>query len=241
MATFNRLITFNTAVSDVMGSLGLVPPSDVVASQDKTAIQLRYLANRVGPELINENPWQVLDKEFTIVTDGVTVTYDLPVDFDHFYQDAAWNRTNRMPAVGSLTTQEWAQITARNLGGTTFAWLYIIMNDQITFFDVGTTPQTIVLPYVSRGWVRTAADVLTDQLTANDDTILFDPTLFKAALKLAWQIEKGFDSSAAQIAYNKALSAATGKELPARTLSLSTVQYPYISANNLPFTGYGLP
>jgi hypothetical protein len=241
VATFNRLITFNTAVSDVMGSLGLVPPSDVVTSQDKTAIQMRYLANKVGLELINENSWQVLDKDWTIVTDGVTLTYDLPVDFDHFHQDAAWNRTNRMPAVGSLTNQEWAQITARNLGGTTFAWLYIINNDQLTFFNVGTTPQTIVLPYVSRGWVRTAAGVLTDQLVNSNDVILFDPTLFKAALKLAWQIDKGFDSSAAQKAYDKALSAATGKEVPARTLSLSVEQYPYISANNLPFTGYGTP
>lgn len=241
MANFNRLITFNTAVIDVMGSMGLTVPTDVTASQDKTVVQMRYLANKVGLELVNEGNWQVLDKDWTITTDGVTLTYTLPEDFDHFYQDAAWNRTNRMPVTGSLTNQEWAEITARNLGGTTFAWLYIINNDSLTFFSVGTDPQTIVLPYISRGWVRSATNVLKDNLSANDDYILFDPTLFKAALKLAWQIDKGFDSSAAKLAYDKALSAATGKEAPARTLSLATQQYPYISANNLPFTGYGMP
>lgn len=241
MANFNRLITLNTAVTEVMGSMGLTVPTDVTASLDKTVIQMRYLCNKVGLELINENSWQVLDRDWTITTDGVTLTYDLPEDFDHFYQDAAWNQTNRLPAIGSLTNQEWAQITARNLGGTTFACLYIINNDKLTFFSVGTTPQTIVLPYVSRAWVRTAdGTTYKDNLSANDDVILFDPALFKAALKLAWQIDKGFDSSAAKLAYDSALSAATGKELPSRTLTLGNPSYPFISGLNLPVTGYGI-
>lgn len=239
MATFNRLITLNTAVSELMGSMGLLAPADVTASTDKTVIQMRYLANKVGEELLNENSWQVLDKDWTITTDGVTLTYDLPADWDHFYQDASWNQTTRMPTVGSLTNQEWAQLKARNLGGTTFAMLYIIQNDQLTFYSVGDTPQTIVLPYVSRGWVRSALGVLKDNLAANDDVILYDPALFKAALKRAWQMDKGFDSTAAQLAYKDALNAAISKELPARTLTLATPQYPYISINNLPITGYG--
>jgi len=241
MANFTRLINFDTAVSDVMGSLGLTVPADTTASQDKTVVQMRYLANRVGLELINEGSWQILDKDWTITTDGVTLTYDLPEDFDHFYQDAAWNTTNRLPAIGSLTSQEWAQINARNLGGTTFACLYIIENDQLKFFSVGDTPQTIVLPYVSRGWVRTATGTLKDNLSANDDIILFDPTVFRAGLKLAWQKEKGFDYTAAKADYDRALTAATGKEAPARTLTLNTPQYPYLSINNLPITGYGVP
>jgi hypothetical protein len=240
VANFNRLITFNTAVTEVMGSMGIAVPNDVTASQDKTVIQMRYLANKVGLELINENSWQILNKDMTIVTDGVTLTYPLPSDWDHFFQDAAWNTTNRLPAIGSMTNQEWAQLKARNLGGTTFACIYIVQNDQITFYSVGTTPQTIVLPYISRGWVRAADGTLKDNLQNNDDTILFDPTLFKAALKLAWQIDKGFDSSAAKLAYDNALNAAAGKEVPERTLSLATRQYPYISQMNLPYTGYGV-
>jgi len=239
VADFNRLITLSTAVSEVMGSMGLLPPIDTTASLDKTVIQMRYLANKVGLELMNENSWQVLNKNFTIVTDGVTKTYDLPVDFDHFFQDAAWNQTNRLPAIGSLTNQEWAQITARNLGGTTFAYLYIVQNDQLTFFSVGTEPQTLVLPYISRGWVRSAAGTLKDNLSVNDDVILYDPALFKAALKRAWLMDKGFDSTAANIAYKDALDAATGKEAPSRTLTLRAMQYPYLSVVNLPFTGYG--
>jgi hypothetical protein len=240
MANFNRLITLNTAVSDVMGELGLLAPQDVTASTDKNVIQMRFLANRVGLQLINEASWQILDKDWTITTDGVTLDYPLPEDFDHFYQDASWNTTNRLPAIGSLTAQEWAQIQARNLGGTTFACLYIIRNDVLTFFSVGDTPQTIVLPYVSRGWVRAATGALKDNLDANDDAILFDPTVFRAGLKLAWQMEKGFDSTAAKLAYDAALSAATGKEAPARTLSLGSPSYPFISGLNLPVTGYGI-
>lgn len=239
MATFNRLITLNTAVTELMGSMGLPIPTDVTSSVDKTVIQMRYLVNRVGEELMNENEWQILDKEMVIVTDGVTLTYPLPDDFGRFYDDAAWNQTTRLPALGALTQQEWAQIKARNLGGTTFAMLYTIQNDTLTFYSVGTTPQTLVFPYVSRGWVRSAAGVLQDRALLNDDVILYDPTLFKAVLKRAWLMDKGFDSTAADLAYRTALAAAIGKEAPARTLSLRTTGYPYLSIDNAPITGYG--
>ena len=239
MADFNRRITLSTAITDFMGSMGLVVPVDVTASLDKTVIQLRYIVNKVGPELINEYGWQMLDRDFTVVTDGVTLSYPLPADFDRFYQDAAWNRTTRMPAMGSLTPEEWAQVQARNLGGTTFAVLYVIQGDKLVFYSVGTTPQTIVLPYISRAWVRSATGVLKDNLVANDDVILFDPALFRAALKLGWQLEKGFDTALSKLAYDAALSAATGKDTPARTLSLAASSYPFISDINLPVTGYG--
>jgi hypothetical protein len=113
------------------------------------------------------------------------------------------------------------------------------MNDILTFYSVGTTPQTLVFPYSSRGWARSAAGVLQDRASANDDVILYDPVLFKTALKRAWLMDKGFDSTAADLQYKDALRAAIGKEAPSRTLSLREAPYPYLSALNLPVTGYG--
>lgn len=237
MANFNRLITLNSVVGDVMGQLGLIPPITLVDSQDRTAIQMWALANQAGEKLLNEGTWQVLSKEMTIVTDGVTVAYPLPEDFDHFVQDAAWNRTTRLPAVGSLTEGEWQQLKARNLGGTTFAMLFQVVNDTVEFYSVGTTPQTIVLPYMGRGWARSAQGALKDKLDANDDVILYDPSLFKAALKFEFMVAKGFDAQAAFQAYTRCLQAAQAKEAPARTLTLTTRGYPFLSEVNLPHFG----
>ena len=237
MSNFNRLITLNSVVGDVMGQLGLVPPLTVVDSQDRTAIQMWALANQAGEKLLNEGTWQMLTKEMTIVTDGVTVSYPLPEDFDNFAQDASWNRTTRLPALGGLTEVEWQQLKARNLGGTTFAMLYQVVNDTVEFYDVGTTVQTIVLPYMGRGWARSAQNDLKDRLTANDDVILYDPSLFKAALKFEFMVAKGFDAQAAFQAYRSCLAAAQAKQAPARTLTLSRNDYPYISEVNLPYFG----
>jgi hypothetical protein len=223
-----------------MGPLGLAVPLSVTDSLDKTALQMWALANKVGEELMNAEDWQVLSKDMIITTDGVTKIYPLPEDFDHFIQDSSWNQTTRLPMLGSLSEPEWQQLKARNLGGTTFAMLFRVTNDNLELYDPGSSPQTLVLPYMGRGWVRNAANELKDVLEFNDDRILFDPALFKAALKLAFMIAKGFDAMAAKFEYDKALAAAAGKQAPARTLSLGQPHYPYLGENNLPYTGYGI-
>lgn len=238
---FTRRITGQAAVSEVMRDIGLQPPPSISSSLDKSAIQFWSQATKTGQQLLDKHDWQVLEKEFTITTDGVTLEYALPADFDHFFQDSSWNRTSRLPMLGSLTQQEWQLLQARNLGGTTVAMMYQISEDKVVFYSVGTAAQTLVLPYISRAWVVQADNTTyRDNLANDDDVIRFDPQLFKAALKLQWRSSKGFDTSAALLEYNDCLSAAKAKDSPARTLSLDRrPTYPLIGVLNIPDTSYG--
>lgn len=238
--SFARYQTLATLVSSTLASLGLAAPTTIVGSSDRTAEQMVSLANDLGQFLLNEGDWQMLDEDLTITTVIGDATYPLPADFNGFVQDAQWNRTTRLPAIGSLTEQEWQMLKARQLAGTTFTMLFRVVDDEVEFYDTPSTVQTIVLPYKSRGWVRSAANVRKDSATANDDVILYDPLMFRLGLRLFWMESKQFDTTTAKAAFKSALDAAKSKDKPARTLTLnSNASYPYLGVINIPDTNYG--
>lgn len=243
MADFERTITGSQAVRDVMSIMGLTAPASVADSQNPTAKQLWILATQVGQQLLDEidEGWQFTSKEFTIVTSPGVPNYAIPDDWNGFIQDSQWNQTTRLPAIGSLREYEWQMLKARQLAGTTFTMLFRVQNGEVVFYEAPSTVQTIVLPYVTRGWVQTAMGVSRDNLQANDDIILYDPQLFKAGLKLAWMAEKKFDTTRQQAIYDDLLDKARGKDTPGRTLSIDRRAggFPYLGVLNIPDTGYG--
>lgn len=239
---FNRRVTGGAAVRDVMRSIGLTPPPTIYDSQDKTALQMWQLATEMGQQLIDTFDWQALSAEFSITTDGVTLDYALPADFNNFISDSEWNRTTRLPMIGSLQQFEWQMLQARSLGGTTVALMYIIDDEQVRFYSVGTTPQTLVLPYTTRGWVRMAdGTTYRDNLSKDDDVILYDPQLFKAAIKLAWFSSRGFDTAGVSAEFERCLSAAKSKDAPGRALTLNrrATNSNLLGVLNVPDTAYG--
>lgn len=132
-------------------------------------------------------------------------------------------------------------LKARNLAGTTMTILFRLNDSgQVEFPEAVAAGQTIVMPYVSRGWVQTTDPAFTDNVTQNADIILYDSQLFKAALRLAWYDAKQFNTDSLVITYNRTLSAAKRRDSPARTLSLAHRSgYPYLGSLNIPDTGYG--
>ena len=79
-----------------------------------------------------------------------------------------------------------------------------------------------------------------DTTSADGDIYLFDRRLMVAALKLAYQEEKGFDTTAALGRYQAALDAAKAADGAAPRLSFSPrPQFKLIDGSNVPDTGYG--
>lgn len=223
-----------------MKSMGLPAPASVSSSLDPTAVQLWALASEVGQQLLTDYIWQFLDAEFTITTVIGTPNYALPADWGGFTPDASWNRTTRMPLSGQILDHEWQAMKAISSVGTLFSVLYRIENNEVVFYNSPTAVQTIIMPYTSRGWVKTIAGTRRDNLTADDDTVLYDSQLFKERLKLKWREEKGFDTTRQQEIADDCLESAQGMDSPGRTLSLvprSGIQY--LSIFNIPNTGIG--
>lgn len=240
MSGFTRRITGAQAVKNCLSSLGISFGGIVNESSDPNVVLMWFLATRAGQKLLGEHDWQFLDKDYTITTVPGDSTYPLPTDFDKFKSDASWNRTTRLPAIGSLTEPEWQMLKARQLEGTTFTMLFRIADDFVEFYDTPSVAQTIVLPYSSRGWVLQADASKSDNLEEEADVVLYDRQLFESALRLEWDTEKKFDTTASTATYNAMLNRAIGKDAPSRTLTLNqSGSYPYLGTINIPDTGYG--
>jgi hypothetical protein len=242
MATsFARRETALVAITNAMGELGLEEPEFVVNNPDKTTAQFLKIANRVGKQLVGgEYKWQILSRELTITTVVSQANYALPEDFNGFEPDASWNRSTRLPVIGSLSEQEWQMLQARLLAGSTFTMLYRLEDDEIVFYEAPNSVQTIVMPYTSRGWVENVGGDRQDQILADTDIILFDPQLFNAALRKGWYEAKQFNTAKIEKEYKRVEASAKANDSPGRTLSLRKGSgFPFLGPINVPDTNFG--
>lgn len=240
MAQYQRTLTVQDTVSRVLGALGLPAPTSVFDSSDGTVIQMRTLLNDAGEELLTEHEWQILSREHQITTVPGQVEYDLPADFDRYITSSQWNYSTRLPMLGSVTTQQWQELKARQLGGLTISLIFQVDQGKLVLYSSPSEAQNIVLPYLSRAWVQDATGTLRDNATQNSDVILYDPALFRAKLQLDWMTNKGFDTTAINKKYNDLLTAAKNKDTPAQPLTLVPGgAVPLLGLANMPETGYG--
>lgn len=242
MADISRQLSGYEIVKRVLATLGLGVPNSVASSSDTMTVQIWALLTECGQNLLGEYEWQWLQKTHTINTVPGTLIYPVPGDLDRFLNMSAWNKTSMLPLGGPLSGQSWSFLQARQLGGSTLQLQFTIRGDELIFYSVPATPQVLAIEYQSRGWVRDATNPATfkDFMEGDGDVCLYDPQLIISYLKYKWREAKGFETSALERAYLKALAAAQAKDSPGVDLPISTRQSSgLIGGLNLPVTGYG--
>ena len=241
MAT-SRHITAKTIVTRVMNSIALTPPASIAGSTQSIPKQMFALLSEVGQELMADFDWQIKTKVQSIALQAPTLEYDVPSDLMNYIDGTGWNFTTRLPMIGPLNEQQWQEIQARQLGGTTFATMFQVVGDKISFYFAPDTLQDCKISYSSRGWVQDADDatVYKDMVEKDGDIVLYDPAMIVAALELAWKKKKGFPTVDEELRYRKLLNLAKYNDAPRNTLSTCGRQgYPYLGFVNIPDTNYG--
>lgn len=213
-------------------------------STDANILLLTSLLTTAGKEIIREHQWSQSLNLRTFSTVAGTSVYDLPADYLRMVDQTGWNRTTTFPMGGPLTHQQWEYITSRGANITT-RLLFRFRNRKLEFVNGTSTPgsQTVAYWYMSSYWVQATGETSGNKAkpTAYDDTILFDSHLMNLALKLKFKREKGFDSTAVQQDYDRALSAEMRNDTPAPVLSLNGPTSPerLIDSLSVPDTGFG--
>ncbi len=246
MAT-SPFITAGTAIRRALGVMGLPAIADVPArlSTDATARQMWALLLECGQELYGEHEWRMLKRTQTINTSTPSIAPDkfaLPDDWKRYIDETGWNNSARLPLLGPISDQQWRMLKARGLGASTLQVQYTLEDNYLVLYAPPPTAQTLQIDYLSRGWVQDAvtSTLRKDAPTADADIVLYDPRLIVSMLKFKWRSAKGFDTTAAQIEYNKALDNAKYDDQPKKDLDLSgQSSYPYLGVNNISDTGYG--
>ena len=250
-----RYDTASDIINQAAVECGLNPVTDVFASTDAAFVQLRYLLNTCGRNMVEMFEWEILRREETFTTQASdTGKYPLPADFAYMIDQTGWERRENVPLGGPLSAQQWAYLLGRDLVNYTIYASFRIAENEFWLFPNqeggGSVPAGLEISYeyISRNWVQGSGAQQTgignaDQVTQNDDLVLFKPVMMTQYLRAKFLAAKGFDSTKAEQEFRLAWEAATGhnKGNPVLSLGGNRAGIHYLDYYNIPNTNYGGP
>jgi len=165
--------------------------------------------------------------------------YTLPPDFERITDRTQWDKTKHWEALGPEDAQQWQWLKSGYIStGPRIRWR--ILDNQFQVWPPMNTNEYLGWEYRSKGWVRSAAGVVKNSFTADDDTAILDDRIIVLGTKLKYWSIKGFDTTTLMQEYQRYLSIAKAGDKGSPNLSFAP--YPskvLIGYANIPDTGYG--
>ena len=204
--------------------IGIVAPNAAVTSTNTQIIQLLALSKQEGVAQVRRYDWEVLQKEATFTTLAAQLQgtiASLAPGLKFIVNDTIWNRSQRLPVLGSKSPHEWQQMIAMNL--TTPFSQYRVKADALYFYPVPPAGQTCAFEYMSKNWVSTSVGGTSDSWTNDADTPFLDDQLLIDGLVWRWKAAKGIDYSEDFATYERGIMDAMSRDASKPLLSLGGV------------------
>lgn len=219
-------------------ALATAAVSNVYTNTDGVVVQLRALLEALGQDLAALRPWTHLQQEHTLSTEAGTPSYALPSGYVGMVPQTHWNRSTDLPLVGPANPQTWQEAASSGAIANT-NYLYRVKGNRLFLDPTPSAVESLAFEYASAYWVVPSGETAptAEAPSADTDTLWFDRRLLVAGLKLRWLEAKGFDTTAAQRAYDAALSAAMGNDGAHSVLSLAPPES--MRGPRLPETNWG--
>jgi hypothetical protein len=165
--------------------------------------------------------------------------YDLPSDYETITDNTHWDKTKHWQMLGPVDAQQWQWLKSGYIStGPRVRWR--ILGNTFQIWPPYNTQEYLGFEYRSRGWARSAANVVKNSFTADTDTTVLDNTVMVLLTKLKYFQIKSFDTTALQQDYNRYLSVAKANDKGSATLSFAPAPSAVlIGWANIPDTGYG--
>jgi hypothetical protein len=232
----------NIVIRDAAVELGLpwADGTSVYTSSDVNLRQLLAFANAEGQELTREYNWSALQLRLTVNLLPAVTMYALPADFLRAVPVTLWGKSTWMPGYGGPTPSQWEDI--RNWQpASTLRIIFRIQGETLELMSPPAAPSDITLVYQTGWWAAApGAAPSSEELAAETEEAVFDRRLMVAGVKVRYLEARGFDSTAARLDYNRALSRAMGADGVAPVLTVGgTASVMPPTWRNLPPTGWG--
>lgn len=181
-------------VQQVAARLAIASPNAVVTATDPQILQLLAFCNEEGQALVARHEWTALQNEATFTTlaaqlQGLVETFAPGYKF--ILNETIWNRTTRLPILGSKSPQEWQRAVSMNF--TSPYSQYRVKGGSVYFFPIPTAGHTCAFEYSTRNWVNKAAGGTASLWSADGDTCVFDDDIMMKGTLWRWKAEKGLD------------------------------------------------
>lgn len=206
-------MTMLSSVQAFCKRTGLPSPATAAGTTDKQVAQVLAVFNEAGKDLAQRHTWQAMTHEATHTSLAAasqgTIASIATNGYDFIIDNTFWDRTQRIPICGPLSSEEWQAIQAQPETGPRY--YYRLRGGLLLITPTPPAGSTFAFEYKSKNWVL-AVDGTTykDECTVDTDTLLLPDNLFIMALRWAWKKEKGLEYAEdfrmyeAQVEYQKA-------------------------------------
>lgn len=212
-----------TLIQDVFMEVGIAQtkPNAVITSTDGNVLQLLALANTTGEALMKRYQWQELTVETTFTATGTiaqgSISAVLGADYDRMVPQTFWDRSQRIPIDGPVTTQQFQADRSNLVAGPPY--YFFIFGNQVyigpTALNAGDTCSAF---YISKNWCASATGTGQTAFAADDDVTLIPERLFRLDLIWRWKRAKGLSYGEDLATAEEQIETAIGGNKPARVL-----------------------
>lgn len=231
-----------TCIQRAASRVRLSVPTAVATSTDPQVLQLLACANEDGQELAQRHRWQALTREATHTTLAAELQGTLESitgaanGFNYILTETMWDRTNDRPLI-PISSEGWQRDKANALTGT-YSQRYRFRGDSLYAMPAPDAGDTWAFEYLSKYWVRNAADSARSDYFSNDsDVSLLNENIITMGVIWRFKQIKGFDFGPDQQKYEALVADAIARDLPSPRLNMSEpwrIRYPLDSRYNLP-------
>lgn len=191
---------------DVLDLVGWDSLTSVSSSTDKTARQIRALANQELENLGKRFDWRHLSVEYLFTTVVGQSTYDLPEDFGKLLQDSVYNRDEYYRLRSSMSESQWNAWRYGLLGSLSHQRYRINFSGTSPKFVLSPTPDTeenMVLWYKSNYYAFDNSNAAKAKYDQDTDVSRIPEDVVKQGLLWRFRRAKGLDFSAELAEYNE--------------------------------------
>ena len=167
------------------------------------------------------------------------VKYDFPADYDAIVPRTQWDASKRWELLGPEDAQQWEWLLNGYIStGPRIRWR--LFGDYFQIWPGLSTAENLVFEYRSKGWARSAAGVVKNSFTADNDTCVYPDRVMVLMTKLKYFQAKGFDTTALYRDLITELETAIAQDTSAANLSFAPRPgNVLIGYDNIPDSGYG--
>lgn len=193
----------------------LTSPATVIGSADLQIVQIKALLEEIGIDMASRVAWEGITFQATHTSlaaeDQGAMTAIATNGFKYIKNGTIWDRTDRLPILGPLSSQEWQTLKALVVTGPRYR--HRIRGGKLLVNPTPTAGHTWAFEYVSKNWIL-GADLTTYKqfFTLDSDTLLLPDTEMLQGLRWKWKREKGLDYSEDFRTYEVMLKDAAGRD-----------------------------
>lgn len=187
-------MTLLTVAQGLAKNVGLVIPTQVIGSPDRTGAEVAEHASAAGEELARRVDWGQLTAATVLTGDGTDLAHALPANFARITRGVGVGGVGG--TIRPLTQAEWATLVPVE-GVPRY---FLLRDNTLRLWPYLSNAATVTVVYQSAHWTNVGP-----AFTSDDNVILIDEPLLLKGLEVRWRRAKGMDYADHEAEYEAAL------------------------------------